>query len=388
MSLREKERFPLCEGNIYFNNAVIGAVPESTIQALEEYWIHYGKVLRKEVDWESGLEEYREIKNNSKRLFADIIGAETSEIAFLPNATTGVNTAFSMIPFQKGDNIVMTDLSFPMCATVAHKQREKGVESRFINHENGVVETWQWEKAVNDDTKVLMVDQAGWFNGYLHDVEALADIAHEHGAYLIVDGTQSVGAIKWDVHKKEVDFLATSTYKWLLGGPYNNSTGFFYVKDKVQDDLHPDYVGGQTLEPDQMRANTTDGFDLYDYRPRKEIGRLEIYNQNEAEYVTVENSMKLLLDFGLDKVERHIKKINSVILDGLQSFNIEIQTPLDEDRRIYINAKIPEYKTVSEKLSEKGCYVSPRVGGLRISPGAYNNTDEAELFIEKISEFL
>ena len=82
------------------------------------------------------------------------------------------------------------------------------------------------------------------------------------------------------------------------------------------------------------------------------------------------------------------KKLIQLYFDGLQSFNIEIQTPLDEERRIYINAKIPEYKTISEKLSKKGCYVSPRVGGLRISPGAYNNTDEAELFIEKIAEFL
>ncbi|MBD3204902.1 aminotransferase class V-fold PLP-dependent enzyme [Candidatus Bathyarchaeota archaeon] len=388
MSLREKEDFPLCEGSIYFNNAVIGAVPESTIKVLEEYWIHYGKILRKEVDWESGLEAYKEVKNNCKHLFAEIIGAATSEIAFLPNATTGVNTAFSMIPFEKGDNIVLTDLSFPMCATVAHKQREKGVESRFINHENGVVETWQWEKAVDDDTKVLMVDQAGWFNGYLHDIESLAEIAHEHDAYIIVDGTQSVGAIKWNVHKEDVDFLATSTYKWLLGGPYNNSTGFFYVKEGIQEDLGPDYVGGQTLKPAQMRANTTDGFDLYDYEPREDIGRLEIYNQNEAAYVAVENSMKLLLDFGLENVERQIKNIDTAIIEGLQDLDIDIQTPVDEDRRIYINAKIPEYKAVSEKLSKESCYVSPRVGGLRISPGAYNKTDEAEIFIEKIANLI
>ena len=199
LSIREMEPFPLCEDKIYFNNAVIGAVPESTIRVVEEYWSDYAKTVRGEADWGEGLSKYAERKRNSKRLFAEILGARETEVAFLPNASTGMNTAFSMIPFKRGQNLVLTDLSFPMCATVANKQREKGVEPRFIKHSGGVVEAEQWEEAIDDDTAAVMVDQAGWFNGYLHDVEAIVDAAHDHGAYLIVDGTQSAGAMRWDI---------------------------------------------------------------------------------------------------------------------------------------------------------------------------------------------
>ena len=388
MSIREKERFPLCEGKIYFNNAVIGAVPESTINAVEQYWGDYVKTMRGETEWGKGLSKYSEKKRNSKRLFAKILGADESEVAFLPNASTGINTAFSMIPFKRGQNIVVTDMSFPMCAAVVQKQAEKGVKPRFIKHRKGVIETEEWAKAMDDDTAAVMVDQAGWFNGLLHDVEAIAEAAHDHGAHLVVDGTQSAGAIKWDIHEKGVDMLATSCYKWLYGGPYNNSVGFFYTRGDLLDELQAEYVGSQTLPPEQSDRNTTDGFDIYELKPRKEIGRLEIYSQSEGPYVAVENSMMLILGFGLGKVEKQIKRVDTVIIDGLLERGVELLTPADEGRRIYLNAKLPNYKEVSEALAKEKIHVSPRVGGLRISPGAYNTVDEAERFLEALSKHL
>jgi selenocysteine lyase/cysteine desulfurase len=384
LSIREIEPFPLCEGKIYFNNSVIGAVPESTIRVVEGYWRDYAEIMRGEADGEESLSKYAERKRNSKRLFSEILGSKESEVAFLPNASTGMNTAFSMIPFRRGQNVILTDLSFPMCAAVANKQREKGVGLKFIKHSGGVVETDQWEKAIDDSTAAVMVDQAGWFNGFLHDVKAIAEAAHDHGAYLVVDGTQSAGAIRWDIRGKGVDFLATSCYKWLYGGPYNNSVGFFYMRDEIVDELQPDYVGGQTLPDEQELRNVTDGFDVYDLKPKKGLSRIEIYSQAEGPYVAVENSMRLLLRFSLDRVERQIKRVDTEIVEGLLEMGVELQTPVEEERRIYLNAVIPNYKKVCEALAGEGIHVSPRVGGLRISPGAYNTVDEAERFLEAL----
>lgn len=388
MSIREVEPFPLCDDKIYFNNAVIGAVPESTIKVMKQYWGNLTDTLSGKIPWNEGLNKYAEKKKNSKQLFAKILGAKESEIAFLPNASTGINTAFGMIPFKRGQNIVVTDMSFPMCATVVHKQAEKGVEPKFIKHTKGIIETEEWVKAIDDNTGAVMVDQAGWFNGLLHDVKAIVEAAHDHGAYLVVDGTQSAGAMEWDIHDAGADFLATSCYKWLYGGPYNNSVGFFYMREELLDELQAEYVGGQTLPPEQDRRNTTDGFDLYEFKPRKEISRLEIYSQSEGPYVAVENSMRVLLGFGLDRVERQIKRVDTVIVDGLLERGVELATPVEECRRIYLNAKLPNYKEVSEALARENVHVSPRVGGLRISPGAYNTVDEAERFLEHLARLV
>ena len=388
MSLRERDNFPFLEDKVYFHNAGTGAIPESTIKTIEQYIVNYYDTLIGTFDWNEGLSRYRGVKKNSKKLFAEIIGANMSEVAFVPNASTGINTAFSMIPFKKGDNVVLSELSYPMCTTVVLNQRKKGVEPRFLPHKGGIVETSQWEKTIDDDTKAVMVDQAGWFNGFLHNIRAIAEIAHEHGAYLVVDGTQSVGGLSWDIHDKGVDFLTCSVYKWLLGGPANNTAGFLYIKEAIVDNFQADYVGEQALKAKKDRIIPEDKFFLYDFEPRKGIERIEIYNQSEFSYVAVENSMKLLLRHGIDKVEKQIKKVDTKIIDGLNDMGVELATPLEEERRLFINAKIPDYKKVCLELAKDKVYVSPRVGGMRISPGAYNEVEEAEAFLEKLSKFL
>ena len=383
LSLRTKDDFPFLEDKIYFNCAAQGVVPESTIKIFRQYIEDYCNSMR-------GKEkvDYSDVKTNSKKLFAEIIGAKVSEIAFVPNATTGINTAFSMIPFKKGENVVLSDLSYPMGATIVTGYQRKGVETKFVEHQNGVVEIDQWEKAITDNTKAVMIDQPGWLNGFLHDVKSIAEIAHDHGAYLVVDGTQSTGAIVWDIHKTSVDFLATSTYKWLLGGPCANNVGFFYMKEEHVDELTPEYVGSATLTREEAVKNQEDSFSIYEFTPRKDIGKIEVYNRSELGYVAVENSMQLLLDYGIGNAENQIKKVDSAIINRLLELGVELQTPIEEERRMYLNAVVPNYKDVCKKLAEEEVYISPRVGGLRISPGAYNEVWEVEEFIDKLSKHL
>jgi selenocysteine lyase/cysteine desulfurase len=252
---------------------------------------------------------------------------------------------------------------------------------------NGVVEIKQLEKAINNDTKAVMIDQPGWFNGYLYELDKIAELAHEHGAYLVVDGTQSVGGMVWDVHRVKVDFLATSTYKWLLGGSYTNNVGFLFVREEHIDEFNPEYVGSQTLTPENRRVNQEDAFSLFEFKPRKDVSKIEIYNKNELGYVSAENSMKLLLKYGISKAEKQIKKVNTKIIDGLLEQGVKLQTPVEESKRFYLNALINDYKTVCTRLVNEKVIISPRVGGLRISPGAYNEVWEAEVFLEKLGKY-
>lgn len=386
LSLRTVDDFPYLENKIYFNCAAEGMVPESTTQVMERYFKNYTEKIRGKLNPDSS--NYDDVRINSKKLFAEIIRAKTEEIAFVPNATTGINTAFGMIPFEKGDNIVLSDLSYPMGATVVTGYQRKGVESRFVTHRDGAIETSQWENAITDETKAVMIDQPGWLNGFLYDLKDIADIAHDHGAYLVVDGTQSVGQMWWDIHKTGVDFLATSTYKWLLGGPYANTTGFFYIREEHIDELNPDYVGSQTLPREVDIANKEDKFTIYKFSSRKDIGKIEVYSKNQLGYISVENSMKVLLKYGVKKAERQIKKVDTIIIDGLLEHGVKLQTPIEENRRFYLNALVPDYKTISENLRKENVHISPRVGGLRISPAAYNEGWEAEEFVEKLTKFL
>lgn len=381
MSLREVDDFPYLEDKIWLNNAAQGVCPLSTIKVVEQYMADFLSTLKAE---ETSGTDYDEVKENSKKLFAKVIGANADEIAFVPNATTGINTSFSMIQFEKGDNIVLSDLSYPMGAVVVNRQRLDGVKPRFVKNRDGEVDMSEWERAIDDSTKVVMVDQTAWLNGFLYDLKPIAELAHDHGAYLVIDATQSAGAHVWDVHAEGVDFLATSNYKWLLGSPYPNNNGFLYVKDEHIEELQPEYVGSQTLPPDVEKANQEDSFTLYDYEPRKDIGKVEVYNKSQLGYVMVENSMRVLLKHGIDKVEKQIRKVDTRIIEGLTDMGVKIKTPFEESKRLYLNAVVPNYKEVCAKLEDENVYVSPRIGGLRISPGGFNEVSEADEFLDKI----
>jgi selenocysteine lyase/cysteine desulfurase len=380
------EEFPLTQNQIWFNTAATGACPSSTMAIMAEY--HEDIMSRLTGDGRSimPIEKWQKRRANSKKLFADIIGVTKDEVAFVPNATIGVNTAFSMIPLQKGDNIVTTDLSFPMGAVVVNKQRKRNVEPRFIQNKNGKVDLDSFETTVDDNTKIVYVDQAAWFNGYLHDIKGISDITHDHGAFLVVDATQSVGVLSWDAKAWGVDFLATSTYKWMMGGPYQLRAGFLFIDENHIDSLEAPYAGDQTLEPERSIYNQEDGFDLYNYQPRKGIERLEVFPHSMNSYVAVENSLKVLLQHDLDRIENYVKSLGTRLINGLLEKGHKLQTPINENERIYVNFKVPRYKEVCNKLSDLKITVSSRVGGLRVSPHFYNTNDEIDIFLEKLNE--
>ena len=120
-----KDEFPLTKARIWFNTAATGACPSSTIATIEEYMADVLSRLRGEGGSVMPSERWMEKRHNSKRLFAKIIGATEGEVAFVPNASVGVNTAFGMVPLEKGDNVVTTDLCFPMGAVVVNARARK-----------------------------------------------------------------------------------------------------------------------------------------------------------------------------------------------------------------------------------------------------------------------
>jgi len=379
--LKLKDEFPSSKNQIYFNTAVMGLLPESTIKVIEGFSVDLVAELRGETT--DGLAAWADKRLNSKKLFAEVIGAKEEEVAFVPNCTTGMNTICSMLPVKPGENVVSTDLEFPMGAVIVNNQTRRGAETRFLKGKKGIVETEAFERAVDDDTAFVYLDNPGWFNGLLFDVEAIAEIAHDHGAYLVVDPTQSFGVKAWEIDRSGVDFAATSTYKWLMGGYTQISAGLMYIKEEHLDSFQPTYLTGGSMEKTQIE-DSPEGYTQYEFKPRKGIRRFEVASRSEISYVALENSLKVLLDHGMANVEGQVRKVDTRLVDGLLEEGFELQTPVEEGRRIYLNMAHPDPAKVVEKLKAEGVVVSPRVGGVRISPHFYNTVEEAEIFLEKI----
>lgn len=183
-----------------------------------------------------------------------------------------------------------------------------------------------------------------------------------------------------------MDFLAASTYKWLMGGLYFNRVGFLYVNEKHIDAFQPMFVGNQVLKDTQLQTNVSEKFDLYDFEYRRGIERFQIYPPYEYAYVVVENSMRVLLGLGIENIERRIKKLGTLLVEGLLEAGFDIQTPKEEARRLYVNVKAKNNRELERELYRNKIKVSARVGGLRVSPHFYNKKEEIETFLAKLKK--
>ncbi len=223
--------FPILEnGRTFLNSAYITPCPSvvpaagaAFLQAKSTRPISVGELLAK--------------SNEVCTQFARLINASPGEVGFLLATTEGENTVANNIPLARGDNVVVDDLHYEG-ALVVYRQLElrRGVELRIVNHRDGLVTPADIARRVDDRTRLISVSYVSSVNGLRHDVRAIADIAHAHGAHLHVDAIQALGMFPVDVRADDVDSLCSGTYKWLLGG---FGVAPFYMKQSLLDRVPP-----------------------------------------------------------------------------------------------------------------------------------------------------
>jgi selenocysteine lyase/cysteine desulfurase len=187
------------------------------------------------VPTEIGPRDFFEQSSEIRSRFARLVNAERPErVAILPAASYGIAVAARNTPVQKGQNVVLTYEQFPGNVYAWRRLvRESGAEIRAVRPpKTGTGESkgrgWSQRilEAIDDDTAVVTLGHVHWTDGTLFDLRAIGERAREVGAAFVVDGTQSVGALPFDVAEVRPDALICAAYKWLLG-PYSVALGYF-----------------------------------------------------------------------------------------------------------------------------------------------------------------
>jgi len=354
------------------NHAVQGPLPKSSQKRMGEYIETLNDPSQMTVDTEA----FRET-------FSQLICSRPDEIALIPNTSTGLNIACDSLKYLKNDNIVVTDLEFPS-VVYPWLRRKVGVEVRYVENDEGAIVLDDFEELVDDETAAVVVSHVEYSNGFRNNLRVLADIAHDHGAYLIVDAVQSVGALKIDVGKLDVDFLAASSYKWMLGP---GGAGLLYVKDELIDELEPAYVGCASVKQDVF-----ENIGLWDNRRLDLADRASRFEVGEASIVSLfgaNESANLLINIGTENVEKRILNLTRRLIEGLKESNIQLNTPdVDDNRSGIVNFSVEEPASVVEKMMSDGIVVSVRAGGIRVSPHFYNTEEEIDNFIDILSKII
>jgi cysteine desulfurase/selenocysteine lyase len=367
---RLREQFPITKSKVFMNHAGQSPLPKPVAEAMKKFVDKFSATGVMNVD----LDE-------PKKLFVRLIGADThDEIAFVENTSMGLNIVAHMLNYPLGSNVVTTDLEYPSVVYPWLGNR-MGVEVRYVKNVEGKILLSDVERMVDDKTVAVSVSHVEYVNGFRHNLQALADIAHEHGAYLIVDAIQSAGVMSIDVKRGNVDFLTAACYKWLLGPA---GAGFLYVRHDLIQEFEPPLIGWASVKPEVFE--TLDFWDIRNLKLAETACRFEVGTPSFHSLVGAAAALKLLLSVEISNIEKRVLNLTWRLIETVKSRGLRLQTPIEpsECRSGVVNFLIDKPKDRVEQLEKKGIIVSARAHGIRVSPHFYNTEEEIDKLIDEL----
>jgi len=364
-----REQFPITKSKVFLNHAAQSPLPKPVADAIRKCIDDFSNFGETSAEW----------LDCGKPLFAKLIGAKPEEIALVENTSVGLNIAANGLHYKKGSKIVTTDLEYPS-VVYPWLRKSLGVKVHYVKNVDGKISLEDIEKAVDNKTVALAVSHVEYVNGFRHDLRALSEIAHKHGACLIVDAIQSAGTMPIDVKRDDVDFLATACYKWLLSPP---GAGYLYVKKELIEKVEPSFVGWASVKPQVFE--TVDFWDIWKLNLSETASRFEVGSPSIVSFLGAKEAIRMLLSFGIENVQKRILELTEYLIKAVEAFGLKLQTPKEGQYRSgIVNFKIDKPKEKAENLKQKGIIVSARANGIRDSPHFYNTEEEIDQLISEI----
>jgi len=359
-----RKDFPIVERCIYLNHAAIGPISRRVRQAMiTQVDLHMEHIDRAGEVSASTYQKGRE-------MVARLVGSRPERIAYVQNTSHGLSLVAAGIDWREGDNVVVPAMEFPSNFLIWKTLQSKGVALRPWTLDHGRLTADGLRGLVDNRTRVVAVSQVQFHNGFRCDLAAYGEVCRSHDALLVVDGTQSTGALAVDVAASGVDALVVSSHKWMLG-PLG--IGFMALSDRAFDQLSVHVVGWlSVVDPFQFRREL-------DFLPTAE--RFEPGTENGAGIYGLTARLEEIEDVGIKVIEGRILALNEQFAEALRSSGYRITSPWGMGERsgilTFMHRSIPS-ETLLERLSEARTHVSLRGGAIRISPHYYNSEAELE----------
>ncbi|MDX1479762.1 MAG: aminotransferase class V-fold PLP-dependent enzyme [Saprospiraceae bacterium] len=309
-----------------------------------------------------------------KQQFAKLIGAPDHErIAVIPSVSYGIATVAANVDLKAGENIVVVSEQFPsnyyawkrLCA-------ERGAELRVIEApEKRTDWSMRIAMAINEQTRVLAMGHVHWADGTKFAISGIAQKARSMGALVIIDGTQSIGALPFPFQEVQPDALICAAYKWLLG-PY--SIGLAYYGPWFDDKL--------PIEENWITRERSDDFQnlvMYQDHYRPKAFRYSVGESSNFLLVPILlAALKQLNAWRPKRIQRYCQKLVEPYIPGWQEMGFQI--PDKEDRAAHLfGIRVPagtDLDQIKPILRKHQVHVSFRGDALRVSPHLYNNQDD------------
>jgi cysteine desulfurase/selenocysteine lyase len=374
-SLIAKE-FPGAAGQIYMNVAARGLTPRRARSAVDA-------VLEGGMDGSSDKDAMFASVERARTQFAHMIHADADEIAITKNVSEGLNAIIASLNLEAGDNVVL-------CANLEHPNnvypwlhlREKlGVEVRNIPADAGSMPIDRMIEAMDDRTKCVTVTSVSFSPGFRTNMAPLGAACRERDIFFLVDAVQSVGIIDTNVNKLNIDGLAVSTQKGLLG---LYGMGLMYCRREWANKLTPVYLARFGVNLGGGMHEAALGSDNYELMPGAR--RFDLGNYNYVGSAAAAESIGLLNEVGVPKIEAYVGMLTRQLAAGLYELGLPVaggapgehltsMICVGEEGGGHDATDDKDMASLARHLSQNSVKHSIRRGRIRLSLHLYN-TDE------------
>lgn len=376
----------------YLDSTATSQKPQQVIQAIDDYYHRYNSNVHRGVHTLGSLatDGYEGARETVRRF---IHATYFEEIIFTRGTTAAINLvahSYGDAHIQEGDEIVVTQMEHH--ANIVPWQqlaKRKNATLKFIPMtESGELTIEAVQETITDRTKIVVIAHVSNVLGTINDIKTIAQIAHEHGAIIAVDGAQSVPHMKVDVQDLDVDFYSFSGHKML--GP--TGIGVLYGRRALLKDMEPIEFGGDMIDFVGLHEST-----WTDLPTKFEAGTPLI-----AQAIGLKAAIEYLERIGFDTIHEHEAEITAYAYDRMSEIDgIEIYGP-DKDKRagiITFNLKDVHPHDVATALDTEGVAVraghhcaQPLMKWLNVSSTArasfyiYNTKEDVDQLIEGLKQ--
>jgi len=327
---------------------------------------------------------------------ARLINADKDEVTntYRPAVTANL-ILYNMFDWHEGDNFVITDLSYPSIPYILQDLRRRyGIEIRVVRNVGGEIRMEDLEWAVDERTRMVIVDRTTAFCGFTFDMKEVCRIAHEHGALVLDDAMQSLGAIAIDVKEDDVDMLVSGTYKWQCGP---EGAGIFYIKRSVMDSVdarYRNYIWADVPDGIPFADKDHDTLASWAYPPVDNANRF-------SQDVTIGPALfgwvatlKFYERIGMANVEARVRRLGTYAIERLQEIGCTVTSPTDPDKRhgliTYTTGDYDKDLAFFRRCAAPGRCMKPvkismralgGVGNLRVSTHFFNTEEDIDYLI-------
>ncbi len=335
----------------YLNNASSSLIPLKSIKAMTDFVIRYNESGPDSIDF--GI-ELAERYNQLRQTVSKLIRCRPEEVILTQSTTEGINTVAGGLSFPENSNIIIRGTTHEHHSNYYPWLRlAKSVELRSVSNDiNGFFEISEFEKLLDENTRLVSLSHALYNTGAIMPVEEIGKILEEKNIPYFLDAAQTVGCVgDYDFSRTKCNFMAFNGYKWLCGPM---GIGIFYCRKDSADLLEPMQIGGESA-----MIYDNDKIAYKDIPDKFQSGF-----RNYPAIVGLETSVSYLLQLGLDNIRKKIIGLADLFRNEVAKIpNVTLYGPEDHKKRtsivsFSIGKKSPQ--EIVEYLEKRGIILAVR----------------------------